>query len=97
MPGLHVGMRSGRRPGSPGATATERFEPPPPGTFCTTVSWRAETFRTCDLCASRLNSFPNQSWRLSGHRMNPRCGVILILPMGNEVMIFALGEPAYLA
>ena len=24
-----------------GATATERFEPPPPGTFCTTVSWRA--------------------------------------------------------
>jgi hypothetical protein len=25
----------------PRATATERFEPPPPGTFCTTVSWRA--------------------------------------------------------
>jgi len=55
-----------------------------------------ETFRTCDLCPSHLNSFPNQSCQLSGHRMNPRCGVILILSMGTEVVIFALGEPTYL-
>jgi len=54
-----------------------------PGTFCTTLSWRARGRFERVTLPFRPQLFPQSALPTSGHRTNPRSGAILILPIQN--------------